>query len=134
MANAETNYGSTLTKGGQPVGRCMVVDYPEITISNLDGTSHQSSGLEERFPGGLRRMSEFTFEVLIASGVLETVDTELAAGTTSAVVLTVGQAVQFSFQGFYTGYKPEPSDVGSEDVAKASITIQPTGGITILSI
>ena len=131
---ASTNYGSLLTKGGVAVGKCMVVDFPEVTVSNIDGTNHQSGGVEERFPGGLRRFSEFTVELVVESGVMENINTELTNKTVSEVILTAGSVVQYTFDGFYTGYKPEPADVGSEDIVKASVTIQPTGAIAIVSL
>lgn len=131
---AATNYGSLLTKGGTSVGKCMVVDFPETTVSNLDGTNHQSGGVEERFPGGLRRQSEFTVEIVVESGVMENIQADLEGKVVDTCVLTAGGVVQFTFSGFYTSMKPEPADVGSEDIVKASITIQPTGNIAILSL
>ena len=129
-----TNYGSLLEFDGAPVGDCMVVDFPEVTVSNIDGTSHQSGGVEVRFPGGLQRTTEFTVTLVVASGVLEDIQGHLVAKDVENVTLTCGGVVEFSFDGFYTGFKPEPADVGSEDIVKASVTIQSTGAITITSL
>lgn len=129
-----TNYGSLLKKSGVAVGKCMVVDFPEVTVSNIDGTNHQSGGVEERFPGGLRRTGEFTVALVVESGIMEAISADLVAKTIAPFTLTAGAVAQFTFSGFYTGYKPEPADVGSEDIVKASVTIQPTGAITILSL
>jgi hypothetical protein len=130
----DTNYGSLLTWNGSQVGKCMIVDFPEVSVSNIDGTNHQSGGIEERFPGGLRRVGEFTVELVVESGVMETISTNLVNKTVGAVVLTAGDVVSYTFSGFMTSYKPDSADVGSEDIVKASVTIQPTGGITIASL
>ena len=130
----DTNYGSLLTFNGSSLGKCMVVDFPEVSVSNIDGTNHQSGGIEERFPGGLRRLSEFTVELVVESGVMEAINTHLVNKTVANTVLTCGDVVQYTFSGFLTSYKPEPADVGSEDIVKASVTLQSTGNITIMSL
>jgi hypothetical protein len=129
-----TNYGSLLTWNGSAIADCMIVDYPEVSVSNIDGTSHQSGGVEVRFPGGLRRASEFTCELVVASGVMSTINTNLVNKTVGNVILTAGAVVQYAFSGFMTSYKPNPSDVGSEDIVKATVTIQATGGMTITNL
>lgn len=129
-----TNYGSLLTFNGSSLGKCMVVDFPEVTVSNIDGTNHQSGGIEERFPGGLRRASEFTVELVVESGVMSALNTNLVNKTVAAIVLTAGDVVQVTTSGFLTGVKLEPADVGSEDIVKASVTLQMTGGMIITDL
>lgn len=132
---AESNYGSTFSKVGiSPTLKCMVVDFPEKTVSNIDGTSHADGGVEQRFPGKLERWSESTLEVVVYSGVMEAIDADIAAHNISQCVLQAGDVVRITVSGFLTGYKLEPADVGSEDIVKASMTWQPTGAVTVLSL
>jgi hypothetical protein len=130
---AESNYGSTFTKGATSF-KCMVVDFPEQSVSNIDGTNHASNGIEERFPGKLKRWSESNLEVVVESGVMESIQTEIDNSTVSLCTLRAGDVVQITVSGFLVKYNILPADVGSEDIVKASLTWQPTGAITVTSL
>jgi hypothetical protein len=130
---AESNYGSLFTKGNNSF-KCMVVDFPEQAVSNIDGTNHQSGGIEERFPGKLKRWTESNLEIVVESGTMEAIQADLDASAVDLCVLTAGDVVQISVSGFLVNYKIEPADVGSEDIVKATLTWQPTGSITVVSL
>lgn len=130
----KTNYASTFTVGAASIGDCLIIDYPEILTGNIDATTHGSAGVEARIPDGLTRVGEFTLELVVASGVLTGIQTAMAAKTVGACIITTPGVASYTFNGFYTSYKPEASDAQSPDLAKCSVTIQPTGGITIANL
>jgi len=132
-ATLESNYGGTFTKGALTLD-CDVLDYPELSVVNLDATTHGDAGVEQRIPGKKISLSTFTLSVPVVSGLMSSVDTEIDAGTVSACVLELGDLVRLSFSGFFVSYKPEAADANSEDNAKMSVVLQPTNGITITNI
>lgn len=129
----ESNYGGTFTKGALTLN-CDVLDYPELSVVNLDATTHGDAGVEQRIPGKKVSLSTFTLSVPVISGLMSSIDTDIDAGTIGACVLELGDMIRFTFSGFYVSYKPEAADANSEDIAKMSVVIQPTGGITIADI
>lgn len=132
--SAESNYGGTFTKGGSLILDCDVLDYPEFSVANLDATTHGDAGVEQRLPGKKLSISTFTLSLPVVSGIMNSIDTEIDAGTVSACVLELGDVIRFSFDGFFVSYKGESADANSEDVAKMSVVVQPTGGVTVLSL
>lgn len=125
---ASSNYGATFTKGGASIGNCMVIDFPEIKMDAVESTNHASGGNREFIPSMLYGLGEITLSVIVASGVVDAMFTELAAGTVSACVVANSQDTM-TFDGFYTSIKPESADATSPDVDKVTVVIQPTADI-----
>lgn len=130
MTTAFTNYGSTFTFSGSSIGACLVVDHPEIKEGALKSTNHAGGGVREYLPDGLIGLGEFTLSIIVASGVLSTIKTAMAAKTIAACVITNPASETVTCSGFYTSIKEEAADAQSPDIIKATVTIQPTGAIT----
>ena len=126
---ATSNYGATFTKGSQPIGDCIVLDFPEIKMDAVESTNHGSNGAREYLPSMLYGLGEITLSVIVASGVLDGMFTELSAGTVSSCVIT-NSVDTMTFDGFYTSIKPESADAQKPDVDKVTVVLQPTGDIT----
>lgn len=127
---ADSDYGSTLTKGGVTIGRCIVIDFPELTTDKIDTTNHASGGWSEGIPSGLIRAGDITLMVLIEGALVATVVAEMEAKTISTVVVANPQD-SFSFSGFYQSIKVEGADAQSPNAVRASVVITPTGEVTI---
>lgn len=125
---ANSNYASTFTKGGQSIGNCIVIDFPEIKMNKVESTNHASGGTREYIPDGLYGLGDITLSVIVGSGILSAMFTELDAGTISSCVIT-GSEDTMTFDGFYTSIKPEAADAQTPDVDKVTVVISPTGDI-----
>jgi hypothetical protein len=128
---ATTNYGATLTKGGQSVGACMIIDFPEISVGKAVTTNHGSNGYAESIPNGVISLGDITLSVILADGVLTGIQTEMEAGTVSTVVITNAVGEEMSFSGYYLSCKPEAADATKPDVSKATVVIACTGPIAM---
>lgn len=124
-----SDYGATITKGGVTVGKCIVVDWPELATAKINTTHHGSGGWSEGIPSGLIEAGDITLMVLLEDGMLETVITEMLAKTVSTVVLS-DTINTFTFSGFYLSAKKEAADAQSPNAVRASVVISPTGVIT----
>jgi hypothetical protein len=127
---ADSDYGSTITKGGVTVGRCIIVDFPELATDKINTTNHASGGWSEGIPSGLINAGDITLMVLIEGALVSTVIAEMLAKTVSEVVIT-NEADTFTFDGFYLSMKPESADAQSPNALRASVVITPTGEISI---
>lgn len=126
---AESDYGSTLTKGGVVIGKCMVIDFPELTTAKINTTNHASGGWSEGIPSGLVEAGDITVMILCENGVVATMITEMLNKTVSEVILA-NPVDTFTFDGFYTSVKPEAADATKPDAVRVSAVISPTGEIT----
>ena len=128
--SAYSNYGSTFTKGGSSIGACIVIDFPEITMGKVESTNHAGGGVREYIPDGLLGLGDITLSVIVASGVLSSIETELVAKTVSSCVIT-DSINTITFSGFYTSVKPEAADAQTPDVSKLTVVLSATGSIAI---
>lgn len=127
---AYSNYASTLTKGGVAVGKCMVIDFPELSTDKLNTTNHASGGYAESIPSGLVALGDITLSVIVIDGVLATIRGEMLAKTISTVV--IGDGVEtMSFDGYYLSAKKEAADAQSPDVNKLTVVLAATGALVI---
>lgn len=125
-----SNYGSTFTKGGQVIGLCQVIEWPEISTDPIEQTNHSSAGVREFIPSGLIGLGEVTLSVILQSGKLVSMVNEMGAKTISACVIA-NALYTGTFQGFYTSIKTESADAQSPDVVKATVVLQPASGISL---
>ena len=128
MTTSYTNYASTLTKGGASIGNCLVIDFPEIKTNKIESTNHAGLGLREYIPDGLLGLEDITVSVIVASGVITALDTDVDAKTISAWAVK-NSLNTMTFSGFVTSIKPEAADAQSPDIDKVTVVISPTGGI-----
>lgn len=117
---ADSDYGSTITKGGVMVGKCIIVDFPELATDKINTTNHASGGWSEGIPSGLINAGDITLMVLIEAGVLATITAEMLAKTISEVVIS-NEVDTMTFQGFYQSVKPESADAQSPNALRASV-------------
>jgi hypothetical protein len=127
---AESDYGSTITKGGQAVGKCIVIDFPEIGGEKINTTNHASGGWSEGIPSGLLNVGDITLMVLLEPGVLDGITDEMLAKTVDEVIIA-NEVDTLTFDGFYLSVKPEAADSQSPNAVRASVVISPTGPIVI---
>ena len=127
---ADSDYGSTITKGGTTVGKCMIIDWPELATAKINTTHHASGGWSEGIPSGLIETGDITLMVLLEDGVFEGMMAEMLAKTVSTVVIA-DTIDTMSFDGFYLTVKKESQDAQSPNAVRASVVISPTGELTI---
>ena len=127
---AVTNYGATLTKGGQPVGKCMIIDFPEISTGKAVTTNHGSGGVAESIPNGLVSLGDITLSVILEAGTLSGINSDIDSASVESIVITNG-AEDMTFNGYYLSAKPEPADAENPDTHKATVVIACTGAISI---
>ena len=127
---ADSDYGSTITFGGTPVGKCIVISFPELATDKINTTNHASGGWSEGISSGLINAGDITLMVLLETGVLDGMVADMLAKTVGAVVIT-NEVDTMSFDGFYLSVTPEAADAQSPNALRASVVITPTGEITI---
>lgn len=127
---AESNYGSTFTKGGSAPAPAIVVDFPELSMGKLNATTHASGGETDYIPSGLLDAGDITLSLMLETGDLAAMKTDMAAGTVSSVVVSNGLDTMTG-SGFYTSIKPEGADAQNPDIVKATVVVAFTGGITL---
>lgn len=131
---AESDYGSTLTKGGQAIGRCIIIGFPELSSEKINTTNHASNGWSEGIPSGLIQAGDITCMVLLEEGTdITAMIDEMLAKTISEVVLANG-VNSFTFDGFYLSVKPEDADAQAPNAVRASVVMTPTGEIEVASV
>jgi hypothetical protein len=127
---ADTNYGSTLTKGGTTVGKCMIIDFPEISTGKAVTTNHAGGGVAESIPNGLISLGDITLSVILEAGTLAGINTDIENKSVESIVIT-DNIDDMTFQGYYLSVKPEPADAENPDTHKATVVIACTGAVTI---
>ena len=127
---AESDYGSTITKGGQAVGKCIVIDFPEISTDKIPTTHHGSGGWGEKIPSGLLNQGDVSLMVLLETGVFDGIVDEMLAKTVDEVVIS-NEINTMSFSGFYLTAKQEAADAQAPNAVRASVVIAATGAIAI---
>lgn len=126
----ESNYGATITFGGNPIGKCQVTGWPSIATEKVDATHHGSGGYAEFIPNGLITLGEFSISLILEDGVLDSIHDFMAAQTIDEVVIVDGIDT-FTFDGFFLSAEKGEADATAPDVNKADVVIAATGAITI---
>lgn len=127
---AESDYGSTITKGGVTVGKCKVADFPEIATGKLSSTHHGSGGFAESVPNKLITLGDITISLILEAGTLAGILADIEAQSIEEIVISNG-IDDMTFDGFYLSTKPEPADADSPKLITASVVIACTGPIVI---
>jgi hypothetical protein len=125
-----SNYGGSF---GFPSGTaypCLVIDYPELKMAAVDITNHAGGGVTEYIPSGLLDVGEFTLSILGQHGTYGTLKAAQVAKTVNVCSLT-NPLDSMVFSGMLTSIKEEPADAKSPDAVKLTVTVRPTGNITI---
>jgi hypothetical protein len=123
---AYINYPWTLTKGGQPVGACAVIGWPEISVVKKSITNHGSGGYAESIPGKVKVVGDITVSIILSGTKYQTLLTEQAAGTVSPIVLSDEEDI-FTCDGYYVSVKKEDADANNDQPTKATVVIALTG-------
>jgi hypothetical protein len=128
---ALTNYASTFTKGGTSMGKCIVIDFPELSTDKIQTTNHASGGRREYIPSKLIDASDITLSLLVDTGTeLVNINNELVAGTISQCVVSNPQDTM-TFSGWIQSAKEESADAQNPDAVKLTAVIVVTGGVLI---
>lgn len=125
-----TNYASTFTKGGTTIGKCVVIDFPELSTDKIETTNHASSGKREYIPSKLVDAGDITLSILAETGKLSTLVTDMNAGTVSAMVVA-SPLDTLTFSGWIQSLKEEQADAQSPDAVKITAVIVVTGGVVV---
>lgn len=130
---AYSNYASTLTFAGAEVGKCLIVDFPELNTPRINTTNHASGGWSEAIPSGLINVGDITLSVIVTDTVLAAIRTAMLARTIDEII--VGDVVEtITADGFYVSAKKEAADAQSPDVIKATIVMAFTGPVVIAPV
>lgn len=126
----ESDYGSTITKGGTMVGKCIVIDFPEMATDKINTTNHAGGGFSSGIPSGLINVGDITLMVLMEAGVFAGVVDEMLAKTVSEVVIT-NTVDTITGDGFYLSIKEESADAQSPNAVRASVVVSFAEGVII---
>lgn len=128
---ASTNYASTFTKGGTSIGKCIVIDFPELSTEKINITNHSSGGKTQYIPSKLIDAKDITLSLLVDSGSeFSALNTDMEAGTVSQCVVSNPQDTM-TFSGWIESLKEESADAQNPDAVKLTAVIVVTGGVTI---
>lgn len=127
---AEVNYGSTFTKGGNTIGKCIVIDFPELSTGKVNVTNHASGGKTEFIPNGLIEAGDITLSVLAENTVLSDMYADMEAKTIEACVIS-NDVDTLTFSGWFQSIKEEQADAQSPDAVKITCVVTVTGGVVI---
>lgn len=127
---ADTNYGSTFTKGGQSIGKCIVLDFPELSTGKVNITNHSSGGKTEFIPNGLIEAGDITLSVLAEGTALADMYSDMAAKSIEQCVVA-NDVDTLTFSGWYQSIKEEQADAQNPDAVKVTCVIAITGGVVI---
>lgn len=125
-----SNYGGSFGFPSGTVYPCLVLDYPELKMDAIQITNHASGGNTEYIPSGLQDVGEFSLSILGQHGTYGTLKTAQVNKTVNVCCLT-NPLDSMVFSGMLTSVKEEAADAQSPDAVKLTITVRPTGGITI---
>lgn len=126
----DSDYGSTITKGGVTIGKCIVIDWPELSTDKINTTNHASAGWSEGIPSGLITSGDITLMVLVEGVLYEGVIAEMEAKTISPVVIT-DTVNTLTGNGFYQSIKKEAQDAQSPNAVRASVVVTFTGELSV---
>lgn len=127
---AESDYGSTITFGGVAVGKCQVIDFPELATAKINATHHGSGGWSEAIPSGLIEVGDITLMILMENGKLDTYVDHMLAKDVDTVVIA-NEVDTMTGEGFFLSVKEEPADATAPNAIRASVVITYTGALTI---
>ena len=127
---AESNYGSTFTKGGSEIGNCIVIGNPELSTEKINVTNHASNGKTEYIPSKLIDASDITLSVLASGTVLSDIYTDMENETIEQCVVS-NPVDTFTFSGWYMSVKEEDADAQSPDAVKLTVVLAVTGGVLV---
>ncbi len=127
---AETNYGSTFTKGGNSIGKCIVLDFPELSTGKVNITNHASGGKTESIPNGLIDAGAITLSVLCETDTFSDMYDEMESKTISQCVVS-NSIDTMTFSGWYQSIKEEQADAQNPDAIKAIVVLEITGGVVL---
>lgn len=127
---AESNYASTFTKGGSSIGKCIVIDFPELSTEKINVTNHASGGKTEYIPSKLIDAGDITLSILLENTELGDIYTDMEAETIETCVI-VSPVDTMTFSGWYQSVKAEAADAQSPDAVKATVVLAITGGVVI---
>jgi hypothetical protein len=123
---AYINYPWTITKGGQPVGACQVIGWPELSTVKKITTNHNSGGYAESIPGKVKVVGDITVSIILSGAKYSTLVDEWEAGTVSPVVISDDEDI-FTCDGYYLNVKKEDADANNDQPTKATVVIALTG-------
>jgi len=129
MTAGISDYGSTLTFAAQAIGKCIVIDFPELATDKIDTTNHASGGYSEAIPSGLLRIGDITLMVLCEAGKFGAIKDFMEAKTTGAIVVA-NPLDSFSGTGFFVSIKEEAADAQAPNAVRASVVMAFTGTLT----
>lgn len=127
---AESNYGSTFTKGGSSIGKCVVIGFPELSTEKINSTNHASNGKTEYIPSKLIDAGDITLQVIASGTVFSDILTDMENATIEQCVIS-NPVDTFTFSGWYLKAKELDADGQNPDMVKVEVTLAITGGVLV---
>lgn len=124
-----SDYGSTLTFNASSIGKCIVIDFPELATDKINVTNHASGGYSEAIPSGLLTIGDITLMLLCEASKFGNIKDFMEAKTVGTVVISNGLDT-FSGSGFFVSIKEESADAQGPNAVRASVVIAFTGSMT----
>lgn len=128
-------YGTKLKRGNTEIAQILSISGATLSLDTADVTSHDGSGWEE-VVATILRSGEVTFEIAydpgeathknVSGGLLHDLANRTLA--TWTIVLPSTPAANITFSGYVTNFDPT---MPTDDALKASVTIKPTGAVTL---
>lgn len=127
---AESNYGSTFTKGGSTIGKCTVIGFPELSTEKINVTNHASGGKTQYIPSKVIDAGDITLAVLAETTELSGMYTDMENESIEQCVIS-NPVDTFTFSGWYQSIKEEDADAQNPDAVKLTVVLAVTGGVVI---
>lgn len=127
---AESNYASTFTKGGTEIGKCIVIDFPELSTEKINVTNHASGGKTQYIPSKLIDAGDITLSILVEATELSDIYSDMEAESIEQCIVA-NPVDTMTFSGWYQSVKEEAADAQSPDAVKLTVVLAITGGVVL---
>jgi hypothetical protein len=130
-----TNYGISIKKGAVAIADVVTVAFPELSMEEIDVTSHSSGGYKEYIPNGVIDPGEVAVTCNYSYTAFASFVTDMEAGTTSTYTLVFSgdNNGEFTFDAWVKGLSMEDMDATDPAAAQFTVTLRPTGEVSSIA-
>lgn len=127
---ASSDFGTLVTIAGV-TGKITSIDPPKLSVGTIETTNHSSAGWREYIADTLKGAGAFTLTMELTGALVAQLEAVWAAFAPVAVTFTEYGAPAWSFNGILKDIKNSVADASKPSEEVVTITIQPTGAVTI---
>jgi hypothetical protein len=127
---ALSDFGTLCTIAGVTL-KVINVSPPAVNVGKIETTNHSSAAWREYIADGLKSLAEFTLTGEASAVNVAQLQAVLAGFAPVAVVFTEKNLPAWSFTALITQYKLSDANAQSPTEEIITVTIQPTGALTI---